>query len=62
MVLLNKMVFSNIQNYNFNNTNSNTTSSISNRQPVTIAALNSSMINRVHKAKSGCSACGKKVA
>jgi len=24
-------------------------------------ALNSAMIDRVHKAKSGCSACGKKV-
>ena len=36
-------------------------------KPVTISAprninLNASMINRVHKAKSGCSACGKKVA
>lgn len=26
-----------------------------------ISALNAPMIDRVHKAKSGCSACGKKV-
>ena len=26
------------------------------------SALNAPMINRVHKAKAGCSACGKKVA
>jgi hypothetical protein len=34
-------------------------------QPVAnarLSALNASMIDRVHKAKPGCSACGKKVA
>jgi hypothetical protein len=30
--------------------------------PVRSAALNAPMIDRVHKAKPGCSACGKKVA
>lgn len=33
-----------------------------NTAPPRSAALNSSMIDRVHKAKPGCSACGKKVA
>lgn len=40
------------------------TASIS-AQPVSntrSSALNASMIDRVHKAKPGCSACGKKVA
>ena len=40
------------------------TASIS-AQPVAnarLSALNASMIDRVHKAKPGCSACGKKVA
>jgi len=32
---------------------------LSNARPVT---LNAPMIDRVHKAKSGCGACGKKVA
>ena len=31
-------------------------------QPPRPVALNASMIDRVHKAKPGCSACGKKVA
>lgn len=29
--------------------------------PVRNVALNANMINRIHKAKPGCSACGKKV-
>ena len=65
MVLLNKMLFSNTQNYNYNqnqNQNQNAASSIPNRQPIRIASLNAPMIDRVHKAKPGCSACGKKVA
>ena len=33
--------------------------SVANNKP---SALNSAMIDRVHKAKPGCSACGKKVA
>lgn len=61
MVLLNKMLFSNTQNYNYNQ-NSNAASAIPNRQPIKIASLNAPMIDRVHKAKPGCSACGKKVA
>ena len=38
---------------------------VNNAKPVTnnkISALKGSMINRVHKARPGCSACGKKVA
>jgi hypothetical protein len=31
-------------------------------QPPRPVALNASMIDRVHKAKPGCSACGKRVA
>ena len=31
-------------------------------QPTRIVGLNSPMIDRVHKTKPGCSACGKKVA
>jgi len=61
MVLLNKMLFSNTQNYNYNQ-NSNAASAIPNRQKIKIASLNAPMIDRVHKAKPGCSACGKKVA
>ncbi len=62
MVLLNKMLFSNTQNYNYNQNSNAVSSSIPNRQPIKIASLNSPMIDRVHKAKPGCSACGKKVA
>jgi hypothetical protein len=32
------------------------------RSYMTNAALNAKMIDRVHKAKPGCSACGKRVA
>jgi hypothetical protein len=32
------------------------------RSYMTPAALNAKMIDRVHKAKPGCSACGKRVA
>lgn len=31
-------------------------------QPTRVAGLNAPMIDRVHKTKPGCSACGKKVA
>jgi hypothetical protein len=60
-----KMNFDNsgvIQSLNYNNLASNMS-----RVPVPIVrpnsvALNAPMINRVHRAKPGCSACGKKVA
>jgi len=32
------------------------------RNPASNISLNSPMVNRIHKAKPGCSACGKKVA
>jgi hypothetical protein len=59
---MNKMLFSNNSNYNGLRMNlpqnqvNNTT-----RHIVTPSALNAKMIDRVHKAKPGCSACGKSV-
>jgi hypothetical protein len=61
MVLLNKMLFSNNHNYNYNTQNTQNSANIS-RAPVKLATLNAPMIDRVHKTKPGCSACGKKVA
>jgi hypothetical protein len=50
----------------YNNLGRGLEASIGSRQSVTAApknmALNASMIDRIHKAKPGCSACGKKVA
>jgi hypothetical protein len=59
---MNRMLFSNNSNYNglrFNllQNQQNVAKTIS-----TPVALNAKMIDRVHKAKPGCSACGKKVA
>ena len=55
-----KIVFNNSQNYN----NLGNNSPLS-RQPNPIVSrnisLHSSMIDRIHKANPGCSACGKKV-
>jgi hypothetical protein len=55
-----KIVFNNSQHYN--NLGNNLPLS---RQPNPIVSrnilLNSPMIDRIHKAKPGCSACGKKV-
>jgi hypothetical protein len=57
-----KIVFNNSQHYN----NLGNNSPLS-RQPNLIVSrnrnisLNSPMIDRIHKAKPGCSACGKKV-
>jgi hypothetical protein len=55
-----KIVFNNSQHYN----NLGNNSPLS-RQPNPIASrnlsLHSPMIDRIHKAKPGCSACGKKV-
>lgn len=55
-----KIVFNNSQHYN----NLGNNSPLS-RQPTPIASrnisLHSPMIDRIHKAKPGCSACGKKV-
>ena len=48
----------------YNNVN-NSLASISNRPVIrapTNLPLNAPMIDRIHKAKPGCSACGKKVA
>jgi hypothetical protein len=60
MVLMNKMLFSNTTNYNAPQAQTLTQSSGA-RTYITPAALNAKMIDRVHKAKSGCSACGKRV-
>ena len=64
MVFMNKMLFSNTTNYNVPQTQTQTQtqpqSSVA-RTYITPAALNAKMIDRVHKAKSGCSACGKRV-
>ena len=57
MVLMNKMLFSNTTNYNAPQAQMNSGA----RTYITPAALNAKMIDRVHKAKSGCSACGKRV-
>jgi len=57
-----KIVFNNLQNYNNLGNNLNLSG-----QPKSVSvasrniSLNSPMIDRIHKAKPGCSACGKKV-
>ena len=62
MVLLNKMLFSNNSNYNGQQMNVNMSQSVNRGVAVTRpVSLNAPMIDRVHKAKPGCSACGKKV-
>jgi hypothetical protein len=60
------MEFNNSGNmiHNYNNVN-NSLASINNRPVIrapTNLPLNAPMIDRIHKAKPGCSACGKKVA
>ena len=56
---MNKMLFSNTMNYNVPQ-QAQAQPNVS-RTYITPAALNAKMIDRVHKAKSGCSACGKRV-
>jgi hypothetical protein len=53
-----KMNFSNLkgQTYSHQNLKSNQKS-----LPTPTGALNSKMIDRIHKSRPGCSACGKKV-
>ena len=60
MVFMNKMLFSNTTNYNVPQTQPQTQSNVG-RTYIAPASLNSKMIDRVHKAKAGCSACGKRV-
>ncbi len=57
---MNKMLFSNTTNYNMPQQQTQAQPNVS-RTYITPAALNAKMIDRVHKAKSGCSACGKRV-
>lgn len=59
MVLMNRMLFSNTTNYNAPQGQPQMNSVA--RTYVTPASLNAKMIDRVHKAKAGCSACGKRV-
>ena len=60
--MMNRMLFSNNSNYNGSRmTIAQNQANIAARS-MTNAALNAKMIDRVHKVKSGCSACGKKVA
>ena len=64
MVLLNKMLFSNNSNYNGQQININNVRPNLNRARAPVSPpvlLNAPMVDRIHKAKSGCSACGKKV-
>jgi hypothetical protein len=62
MVFMNKMLFSNTTNYNVPQTQTQPQpQSNVGRTYITPAALNAKMIDRVHKAKTGCSACGKRV-
>lgn len=56
---MNRMLFSN--NSNYNGLRLNIAQAQVNRTIVTPTSLNAKMIDRVHKAKPGCSACGKKV-
>jgi hypothetical protein len=59
---MNRMLFSNNSNYNglrFNVVQ--TQHNVVKAAPAPVP-LNAKMIDRVHKAKPGCSACGKKVA
>jgi len=60
MVFMNKMLFSNTTNYNVPQAQAQPQSNVG-RTYITPAALNAKMIDRVHKAKTGCSACGKRV-
>lgn len=46
----------------YNNMGANTVALPKQVAPAKNVALNAPMIDRVHKAKPGCSACGKKVA
>jgi hypothetical protein len=60
-----KMEFMNSRNVQSNNlVNTLQLKSVANAsiKPVMNLPLNASMINRIHTAKPGCSACGKKVA
>jgi hypothetical protein len=64
MVFMNKMLFSNTANYNVPQPQTQPQpqpQSNVGRTYITPAALNAKMIDRVHKAKTGCSACGKRV-
>lgn len=59
---MNRMLFSNNPNYNglrLNVAPTQVSKSVSTN--TTSNALNAKMIDRVHKAKPGCSACGKRV-
>jgi hypothetical protein len=61
--MMNRMLFSNNSNYNGSRMNvAQNQANIAARSYMTPAALNAKMIDRVHKAKPGCSACGKRVA
>ena len=59
---MNRMLFSNNSNYNGLRLNvAQAQATLAARTALTPTALNAKMIDRVHKAKPGCSACGKKV-
>ena len=61
--MMNRMLFSNNSNYNGLRMNvAQNRANNATRNIVTPTALNAKMIDRVHKVKSGCSACGKRVA
>jgi len=57
-----KMLFSNAQQPQRSAPNMSAYSANVARAPVKPVALNAPMVNRVHAAKPGCSACGKRVA
>lgn len=59
--MMNKMLFSNNSNYNGQAQAQRTYQQNISRAPISPATLNSKMIERIHKTKPGCSACGKKV-
>ena len=59
---MNRMLFSNNSNYNGLRLNATQAQAgLASKTIVTPTSLNAKMIDRVHKAKPGCSACGKKV-
>lgn len=59
---MNRMLFSNNSNYNGLRLNaSQAQAALASKTVVTPTSLNAKMIDRVHKAKPGCSACGKRV-
>ena len=60
--MMNRMLFSNNSNYNGSRMNVAQNQANIAARSMTNAALNAKMIDRVHKAKPGCSACGKRVA